>query len=50
MKNTADAQERFDKRQAKRDFEFKREKVRTRQAKREFDQNNPRKWYKGFRR
>tara|TARA_R110002012_G_scaffold317703_1_gene534640 strand:- start:4624 stop:5583 length:960 start_codon:yes stop_codon:yes gene_type:complete len=50
MKDTADAQERFDKRQAKRDFEFKREKVRTRQAEREFKQNNPRKWYKGFRR
>ena len=32
------------------DFRFKREQVKTRQAKREFDQNNPRKWYKGFRR
>lgn len=49
-KDTGEAQEKFDKRKAKRDFEFKREKVRTRQAEREFNENNPRKWFKGFRR
>lgn len=50
MQEKDEVKKQLDRDKKKADYEFKREQFKTRRAKKEFDQNNPRKWYKGFRR